>query len=88
MKLKDGFLLRNIAGQHMAVPVGERSAELHGVLSLNETGAFLWQQLSREQSVESLICALTETYEVSQENARDAVEGFLAQLKIQKVLEE
>ena len=88
MRHKDGFILRNIAGQYMAVPVGERSSELHGILSLNETGAYLWELLSKEQTNESLIAALLDTYDVSERDASIAVEGFLAQLKWQKVLEE
>ena len=43
MKIKSGFIVRKIANQYMAVPVGERSQELHGMIGLNETGAFLWK---------------------------------------------
>ena len=54
MKIKSGFIVRKIADQHMAVPVGERSQELHGMIGLNETGAFLWELLEEDQTEESL----------------------------------
>ena len=34
MKIKDGFIIRKIADQYMAVPVGARAKELHGMIGL------------------------------------------------------
>ena len=47
MKVKDGFLLRQVAGAWMAVPVGERLAQVRGLISLNETGASIWRLLEQ-----------------------------------------
>ena len=45
MKLKSGFILREIAGSSIIVPVGERVKEFNGVINLNDTGVFLWNIL-------------------------------------------
>ena len=45
MKLKDGFVLREIAGSFMVVPVGKRTQEVPGVIALTESGALLWKKL-------------------------------------------
>ena len=66
MKMKDGFVLRKIADQYMAVPIGARAKELHGMIGLNETGAFIWERLSGGLSLESIVQALCETYEVDE----------------------
>lgn len=77
MKIKSGFVIREIAGQYMAVPVGERVNDLHGMIALNETGAFIWKLLENEKTEEDLARALTEEYEVSYEEALEAVREFL-----------
>ncbi len=76
MKIKSGFVIREIAGQYMAVPVGERVNDLHGMIALNETGAFIWKLLEDEKTEEDLARALTEEYEVSYEEALEAVREF------------
>ena len=45
MTLKKGFMLRSIAGTHVVIPLGERVVDFNGILTLNETGAFLWELL-------------------------------------------
>lgn len=87
MKIKSGFVIREIAGQYMAVPVGERVNDLHGMIALNETGAFIWKLLEHEKTEEELAEALTEDYDVSFEEALDAVKEFHEMMKKEKVLE-
>ena len=50
MKIKDGFLLKKIAGSTVVVPVGDTLVNLQLMLSLNESGAFLWQQLQKDST--------------------------------------
>lgn len=47
MKIKEGFILRTIAGQHVVVPTGQH-LDLSLMITLNETGAFLWEKLQVE----------------------------------------
>ena len=86
MKLKDGFVLRKIANQYMAVPVGARAKELHGMIGLNETGAFIWERLSNGRSQEEIVKALCEEYEVLQADASASVERFWEKLKSEGML--
>lgn len=88
MKLKNGFLLRELAGSHVVVPVGQAAIDLRGMITLNETGAFLWQQLGTEQTEESLCEAMTQAYDVSDERARDDIGLFLETLRTHGLLEE
>jgi hypothetical protein len=87
MKIKSGFVIREIAGQYMAVPVGERVNDLHGMIALNETGAFIWKLLENEKTEEDLARALTEEYEVSYTEALEAVKEFRELMEKEKVLE-
>ena len=87
MKIKDGFVLREIAGQSMAVPVGKRVNDLHGMIALNETGAFLWKALISETDTDSLVQLLESEYEVSTEKAVKSVNNFIMLLKEENLLE-
>ena len=41
MKIKDGYMVREVAGSQIVVPVGERTVDFNGIITLNETAAFL-----------------------------------------------
>ena len=41
MKIKDGFMIREVAGSYVVVPVGKRADEFNGMVHWNETGSFL-----------------------------------------------
>jgi hypothetical protein len=63
MKIKSGFVLRVVGGENVVVPVGEMSKAFHGMINLNETGAFLWRFFSEEHTLEDAIEALCNEYE-------------------------
>lgn len=87
MKIKAGFVVRKIANQYMAVPVGARAKELHGMIGLNETAAFLWELLKEERTEEELAALLFNEYEISEENALETVRRFGKMLQEEGVLE-
>ena len=47
MKTKAGFMLRSVGGRHVVVAVGKASEEFNGLITLNDSGAFLWEELSK-----------------------------------------
>lgn len=75
------FLLRDVAGTLVIVPVGTAVSGFPGMITVNSTGAYLWELLEQEQTEESLICALTQRYEVDEKTAGTDVEAFLQKLK-------
>ncbi len=79
--LKDGFVLRQVADTWVVMPLGQVSLDFNGMLTLNETGALLWQALEKDGDVDALVNALTAEYDVSAEQAREDVETFLAKLQ-------
>ena len=59
MKIREGFLLRNVAGNNVVVPIGQATLDFNGMMSLNETGAFIFSKMldgtTKEQLIEDLI---------------------------------
>lgn len=86
MKLKNGFVLREVAGQTVVLPAGG-GLDLNMMITLNDTGKFLWTLLENETNVENLVSALLKEYDVDKLTAQNAVENFIATLKNHEFLE-
>lgn len=86
MKIKNGFVLRNVAGQFVVLPTGD-TLNLNMMITLNETGAFLWKQLENENDEAGLVAALLAEYDVDEATAKNAVDGFVAKLNKNDFLE-
>ena len=80
MKLKEGFVLREVAGSIVVIPCGD-DLDLNMMITLNGTGKFLWEKLTEGAQEEELVQALLAEYDVNEEMAKQAVEGFVAKLK-------
>ena len=76
MKIKKGFVLREVGGETVVVPVGEMSKQFHGMINLNETGAFLWRFYTEEHTLAEGVNALCGEYDVEKETAALDVEKF------------
>lgn len=85
MKIKEGFLLRQIAGQSVVLPAGSE-LDLNMMITLNETGAFLWEHLQEETDADALVAALLKEYDVDQTTAAAAVSAFVEKLKANQFL--
>lgn len=77
MKIKNGYMLREVAGEAVVVPSGKVSHNFQGIISLNETGALLWKQLEQGCEKKDLVQALLDEYEVDAETAEKDVNEFL-----------
>lgn len=86
-KIRNGFIIRKIGGQIMAVPTGKMTSEIHGMISLSESGELLWNVLVNGAEIEALADVLVENYEIDRETALSDSERFVSTLKKQGVLE-
>lgn len=88
MKVKKDYLRRNVAGSNIVVPVGEGSLDFSGVITLNEVGAFLWENLKEDTDLDSLVKTLCSEYDVDEATAKADVTEFLNKLKGADLLED
>ncbi len=81
MKINKDFTIQKVGASWVAVPVGEASRRFHGMLQLNETGAFLWKKMAeRDVSEDELVDALLAEYEIDRETAARDVARIVASL--------
>ena len=86
MKIKDGFILREVADSYIVVAVGEAVKTFNGIVNLNETGAFLWKALETGATKEDLLAKLTAEYDVDEDTAKKDIDAFVAKLEEAKLI--
>ena len=87
MKIKNGFMLREVAGQWVVIPLGERVVEFNGIMTLSESGALLWKVLEKEVLEEELVQAVLMEYSIDKETATSDVLEFTTRLREKGLIE-
>ncbi len=80
MKIKHGFILRQLGNDTVVVPVGAQTVDFRCIITLNDTGAFLWSKLAQETDRDALIAALLDEYDVDEARAAADVDAFIDRL--------
>jgi hypothetical protein len=80
MKTKKGFKLRSICGENVIVAEGIENIDFSKIISMNESAAYLWQNIEGKEFTEKeLVDLLTAEYEVDEATARQDVATMLQQ---------
>ena len=80
MKIKEGFILRKVPGMNLVMPTGKNVKSFNGALTLNDTGAFIFEKLQKGASPEQTAEALTREYDVALDTASADVKNTVASL--------
>lgn len=88
MKLKKDYVLRQIAGSWVVIPMGQAALDFNGMLSMNETGAVLWKALEAGGDATAMAQALQAEYDVTFQQAFADAENFLRRLEDAGCLEQ
>ena len=80
MKIKEGFIVRTVAGSNIVLPIGEQTVAFDGIMTINETGMFLWKLLIKGAEREELVKAILDEYEVTEQIASRYVDLFIEKL--------
>lgn len=87
LKLKEGFVMRKVAGETVVLPTGD-GLNLNMMINLNSTAEFLWERLTEGSDEESLVAALLDRYDVTEDRARQSVQNFVSRLRENGFLQE
>ena len=88
MRIKEGFVLKQVANKWIVVPVEENAIHFNGLLTLNDSGYKLFEQLQEgDVTVEMLVKTLTDFYEVDRTTAKQDVLSFIQKLKEKDLIE-
>lgn len=79
--------MRKVGDTFVIVPTGTVALDFHGIMTLNETGAFLWKLLKDGVSLDQLKYEMVEAYEVSEQQAQQDIQTFMQTLEKANVFE-
>ena len=80
MQVNGQMIQREIAGEHILIPVGEMALKVHGMITLTESGLLLWNKLQQDTDEDTLIDAILAEYDIDRETAAADVAEFLDKL--------
>lgn len=81
MKINGEYVLREIAGEFILVPIGNTAIEMNGMITLNEVGVFIWNKLKDECTREELLRDILASFEIDEEHAGSDLDEFFQQLE-------
>lgn len=82
MKIDENFVIRQIADEYIIVPVGEALLNFNGMITVNELGKFIWEQLHEDLTKEQLLDRIVNEYEVDIQTASKDLEEFIHKLEL------
>lgn len=88
MKIKEGFVLRNVAGEGIVIAVGKASESFHGMINMNKTSCDIWKFIDEGLTAEQIGEKLAEKYDIDVETATNDTKGLIAQLKDAGIIDE
>ena len=80
MKIKGEYVLREIAGDYILIPIGKTALEMNGMITMDEVGVTIWKGIQEEQDPEEILSTILNTYEVEEKEARKDMEEFFEKL--------
>lgn len=86
LKIKEGFVMRNIIDEWIIVPVGARAESNTYIMSVNDTGHLLWELLEKGTTEEEMLQAMLAEYEVDEATAKGDIEAFVQALREKAML--
>ena len=88
MKLKAKYIIRTVADKTVAIALEQGEGATDGVITLNETGAFIFSLINDGADFDTITEKFFDEYEVTKEEAVKAVENFVEYLKNADLLED
>ena len=88
MKLRGEFVVRQVMDNIVAIPVGQTALQLNGIIMLNDVSKLIWECLECGTTLDKIIKAVTDAFEVSAQEAQADTVEFLDKLRKMQLLEE
>lgn len=88
MKLKYNFVTNEVAGKIVAVAVGDDMEKFNGFIKMNDISAYIFNMLKDDVTVDEIVTAMQKDYpDATEQEIRENVEGFIAELKKSDVID-
>lgn len=88
MKIREGFIARDVGNKTFVVAVGELSKSFNAIITLNETGKCIWLALEKGATEEEIVQKLLLEFEgAEKEKLEQDVKAFIQKLAENSIIE-
>ena len=87
MRIRDGYVLREVAGTFVIISTGSENLDFKGVITVNEVGALIWKGVEAGKSKDEIVEKILSEYDVQKEVASADMDEFLEQLISKNIIE-
>lgn len=88
MHANRNYILREIVGEAMLIPVGEAAMAVNGMITLNPAAQCIWQQLEAGKDEAAILAALLQEFDVDADTAASDLRETLTLMREKGMLEE
>lgn len=88
VKIKGEYVLREIGGDYILIPIGKTALEMNGMITMDEVGVTIWHGLEEAKSNEEILRTILDNYDVQEEVATADMKEFMDKLLDAGLVEE
>lgn len=88
MKIKSGFVKREVMGKTAVIPTGTAGESVKGLIKLNETASFIWNEIEEGKEKTEIVSDMVKRYSVSEKEASDDFDALVRKMKEAGVFED
>lgn len=88
MKIKEGFVLREVADQVMVIAVGKASQNFKGMIKMNNTSKDIWNYIEEGLDIENIVSKMSDKYQADKDIIRTDVMHIIDVLRDNHILED
>lgn len=88
MRIKDGFVLRDVASSTMVIAVGERSKTFKGMIKMNKTAKDIWLYIEQGLDLDQIVFNMSKKYNESEDKIKEDVLNIISSLLKNDIIEE
>jgi hypothetical protein len=88
MKIKDGFILKDVAGSKIVIATGAQRINFNGVITFNDVGAEVFNMLDGTNSVEDIVSKISADYNVDSNIVKNDVEKLIEKMRKHNLIDE
>ncbi len=87
MKLSENFVLKNIAGENVVMPVGDAVGKINGMIKLNSSAKVIWDALEENKDADGILEEMKKNFTgVDDETLTEDINYFLNKLREHEIL--
>ena len=88
MKINDSFILKEVAGNYVVIPVDDDVLDFNGVITVNEVGAIIWKGIEDGKSKKDIIDLIMKEYDIDEATVTKDIDEFVSNLAQKNIITE